>query len=252
MDKFIDPSASSVLSSSYSSVKSAQKLSQDFGALRRETASKLEDAEEFQKQTPVKTPVPRVVHHLDEDTTNRLLRGSRKMSEYLHHLANEPSIGLYHVCDHVARNVPKSVETKKSLKATNKTVEDLNYDMDYTIRTVRNLHDLDTFKNMRQIITESLATIELIKQKVPAKPKQQPTPTEELSYAQTQPMVEASEVPKEGSSPADDGSLGNESFPNNELTPSSGGFLSGIGARGKKKVKSKKTQQAEFKPKAFE
>jgi len=244
----LDPSANQLPSSSTTSRLPMKPLSQDFGALRRETANKLEN-EDLQSQTQSKPNKPRVVHHLDEDTTNRVIRGSKKMSEYLHHLANEPSIGLYHVCDHVSRTVPKSVETKKSLKATNKTVEDLNYDMDYTIRTVRNLHDLDTFKNIRQLITDSIATIEMIKQKVPAKPKPSPTHVEELiNVTQPQPMVEAGEGT---SPPATDDSFGSDMFPSSESSQG-GGFLSGIGGGRKKKVKSKKTNQTEFKPKAFQ
>jgi len=244
METSLDPSTSQIPNSSSLS-RLPKPLSQDFVALRRETANKL--VEEDLQQNPAK-PTVRVVHHLDEDTTNRVIRGSKKMSEYLHHLANEPSIGLYHVCDHVSRNVPKSVETKKSLKASNKTVEDLNYDMDYTIRTVRNLHDLDTFKNIRQLITDSIATIEMIKQKVPAKPKPPPTHIEELvSVSQPQPMVE----PSEGTSPpGTDDSFGSDMFPNSESSTPIQGILGG-GTR-KKKVKSKKTQQTEFKPKAFE
>jgi len=234
-------------------------LSQDFDALRRETANKIASADKQQQKQHLRANMPRVIHHLDEDTMNRLKNGSKKMSEYLHHLANEPSIGLYHVCDHITRNVPKSVETKKSLKATNKTVEDLNYDMDFTIRTVRNLHDLDTFKNIRTLINDSITTIEMIKQKVPAKPKAYSTPTEELLQGSPQPTVTATVVatptpevtdtgPKEPS--GSDDSLGGGDFFGGE--PQGGGFLSGgLGSR-KKKIKAKKTTQTEFKPKAFE
>eukprot|EP01124_Arcella_intermedia_P033282 TRINITY_DN7933_c0_g1_i1.p1 TRINITY_DN7933_c0_g1~~TRINITY_DN7933_c0_g1_i1.p1 ORF type:complete len:208 (-),score=59.09 TRINITY_DN7933_c0_g1_i1:77-664(-) len=158
----------------------------DYEAIRREAEEKLE----AERPPLLKSPPLKVVHHLDEDTKTRALRGSRKMSEYLHHLANEPSIGLYHVCDHIIRNVPRSVETKKILKTSNKSVEDLNYDMDFTIRTVRNLHDLDTFTNLKQLITESTKTLENIRLKIPPStpepaPILSPTPIEPEATKET-------------------------------------------------------------------
>eukprot|EP01123_Difflugia_compressa_P006303 TRINITY_DN1848_c0_g1_i1.p1 TRINITY_DN1848_c0_g1~~TRINITY_DN1848_c0_g1_i1.p1 ORF type:complete len:236 (-),score=67.13 TRINITY_DN1848_c0_g1_i1:160-801(-) len=201
--------------------------------------------------------LPRIVHHLDEDTTNRLLRGSRKMSEYLHTLANEPSIGLYHVCDHISRNVPKTVETKKSLKATNKKVEDLNYDMDHTIRTVRNLNELDTFKNIKQLLNDSITTLEQIKQKIPAKPKTTGSPTtsfeDSLVVAPPQGGVPSQQVTvdegvKDSSSSLTTTEDGDPSNTGDSLSSFTTG---GSTSRKKKTTKAKKSQQTEFKPKAF-
>lgn len=73
---------------------------------------------------PVRMSSVRVVHHLDSETSNKLIHGmlfvvfvqlftaSDKLSEFMHVLANEPSIGLYHVSNHVTRNVPRSVELR--------------------------------------------------------------------------------------------------------------------------------------------
>ena len=37
---------------------------------------------------------------------------NKNLSEYIHLNANEPSIGLFHVQEHVKKTVPKLVETK--------------------------------------------------------------------------------------------------------------------------------------------
>jgi hypothetical protein len=39
---------------------------------------------------------------------------NKKLSLVLYHLANEPSVGLYHVNDHVTRTIPKLIGVKVS------------------------------------------------------------------------------------------------------------------------------------------
>jgi len=143
----------------------------DYEELGKQTAENLNKVEQILQthiQEKETSEQARLVHHLDTDTTHRLLRGNRKMSEFLHHLANEPSIGLYHVSDHVRRTVPKTVDLKKTLKATCKAVEDLHYDMDYTMRTVESLNELQSFKNMNGLLKQATNILEMIAKRIPA------------------------------------------------------------------------------------
>jgi len=230
--------------------------SPDFGAIRRYTANTLieEDNKQNQEQAVIT-----VVHHLDENTTESVNTGSRKMSEFLYQLSNEPSIGLYHVCDHVSRNVPKTVDTKRSLKATNKLVDDLNYDMDFTIRTVRNLHDLDTFNNIRQLISDSLTTIDMIKSKEPPKPKTLSAPDLTPPISQLPVVNDVKDTPTTKETPPASGTDDSDGPFLGDISTSpvqSRGvqILSSVGGlRAKKKpnIVKKTHGQSDFKPKAF-
>eukprot|EP01125_Pyxidicula_operculata_P011369 TRINITY_DN3728_c0_g1_i1.p1 TRINITY_DN3728_c0_g1~~TRINITY_DN3728_c0_g1_i1.p1 ORF type:complete len:281 (+),score=62.78 TRINITY_DN3728_c0_g1_i1:838-1680(+) len=265
--------------------KESTKPSEDYDALRVSTGEKIVKLEE-KLQHNARSETLRVVHHIDTDTANRVIRANRKMSEYVHILANEPSIGLFHVCDHVSRNVPRSVETKKSLKATAKKLEDMNGDMDYTIRTVKSFHDLETFTSIMELLRHSMETVDLMRQKLPPKPKgssyssqttQDTSPTTQTSSGETNatpipiqtdnnsennttnPNADSNNnlAPKSSTTPSSEGS--SDSVESN-LPPSgsdSYGNLSTITDQGqntkKKKKKTKKNEKTEnFQPKMFQ
>lgn len=49
---------------------------------------------------------------IDTDSAKRIERVNLRLSKYLHQLGNEPSLGLYHVSEHIKKSVPKSVKMK--------------------------------------------------------------------------------------------------------------------------------------------
>lgn len=54
----------------------------------------------------------RPVLTLDASTAKLMYQTSQEMSSYIQQVANEPTIGLFHVQDHIRRNIPKNVELK--------------------------------------------------------------------------------------------------------------------------------------------
>lgn len=50
--------------------------------------------------------------NLDVETSKKIDRLHINMSKYLHKMSNEPSIGLFHVQEHIRKTVPKYVATK--------------------------------------------------------------------------------------------------------------------------------------------
>jgi len=99
-------------------------------------------------------------HKLDTETSDRLLRANRNASEYLNLLANEPSVGLYHVQTHIQKSVPKIVNQKKDVNSQTKQVTDAYYDLDFSAKTIKELQENTTFSNINQLLTDSMKMAE--------------------------------------------------------------------------------------------
>lgn len=140
----------------------------------REASQKLSQIEKSNAAQTQTARIPKVIHHLDTNTTIRVSRASNKLSEFLHHLANEPSIGLFHVSEHITRSVPKNIEMKKQLKESNRAAEELSYGLDSTLITVKDFGDINTFTSIKSLLLQSMATVNNIIKRVPYKPPIQP------------------------------------------------------------------------------
>lgn len=92
---------------------------------------------------------------LDGETIERLNRVCKNSSEYINLLANEPSIGLYHVEHHIQKSVPKLVQVKKEFKTLDTKVNETGYDMDYALRTIKGLHECTTFSTISLLLEQS-------------------------------------------------------------------------------------------------
>jgi BLOC-1 related complex subunit 8 len=77
---------------------------------------------------------------------------TKKFTEYLHVLSNEPSVGLFHIQEHIKKTIPRSVEIKREMKKKYQAVESTTYDVDFSIQTVKSLHDLVTFQSIKQLM----------------------------------------------------------------------------------------------------
>lgn len=78
------------------------------------------------------------------------------MSQFLYSLANEPSVGLFHVNDHVRRTVPRLVETRKQIDFQSVELDKSSCDVDEILPNVRTIGSLTSFKSMQSILLRSL------------------------------------------------------------------------------------------------
>eukprot|EP01126_Amoeba_proteus_P047701 TRINITY_DN5465_c0_g1_i12.p1 TRINITY_DN5465_c0_g1~~TRINITY_DN5465_c0_g1_i12.p1 ORF type:complete len:321 (-),score=61.35 TRINITY_DN5465_c0_g1_i12:142-1104(-) len=149
----------------------------------------------------------RVVHHLDHETASKVTDASAKMSELLHIMANEPSVGLYHVSNHVIKSVPRCVETKNQLKESTKSIKELNYDMDSTLVTIQELKDLNTFNNIRELLSSSISIVEKINNGIPPRRHNSSISRLERQSSSTQEKVpdllsQSQQIPSQSQHPA--------------------------------------------------
>jgi hypothetical protein len=73
------------------------------------------------------------------------------VSETLHTLANEPSLGLYYVADHVQRSVPQLVASKQELCRTTELVKGADVDAGFGLENMRAATASDTVRRFESV-----------------------------------------------------------------------------------------------------
>lgn len=81
---------------------------------------------------------------------------NQKMSQFLYNLANEPSVGLFHVNEHIRRTVPRLVEARKQMDFQSVELDKSSCDVDDILPIVRTIGSLTAFKSMQSILLKSL------------------------------------------------------------------------------------------------
>ena len=99
---------------------------------------------------------------LDPETHYKVKKITSKVNDSLQMLANEPSLGLYRIQEHIHRTIPALVDKKKELEINKKKVEGVSYDMDYSISAVDSIGNIKQFTN----ISEALKSAIDLKQKL--------------------------------------------------------------------------------------
>jgi hypothetical protein len=79
-----------------------------------------------------------------------------KLSECLHLAANEPSLGLYRLQEHIRHAVPDSVERKRQLMNIQQRVQGLGYDADYAVKTLQSLSGMQYFTGVQQQLKKAI------------------------------------------------------------------------------------------------
>ena len=91
------------------------------------------------------------LRYLDPETDYKVKRVAGKVNESIQILANEPSLGLYRIQEHVHRTIPQIVERKKELESLRKTVEGVSYDIDYSVQAVDSMVNIRHFKTQQKL-----------------------------------------------------------------------------------------------------
>jgi hypothetical protein len=147
-----------------------------FSALMRSSES-LEDLE--QSATAVlNRPPPRSREHLTESVihdintyewtvdprTQRLTCDVfERLSDSLHRIANEPSVGMHHITTHIhSKGEPRIAGMRNQLQGVARDADAALYVLNDAARTVRGMEELVTFKGIKDGIARSLALSEAL------------------------------------------------------------------------------------------
>ena len=93
---------------------------------------------------------------LDTDLATRSYRFATGFNEALYLAANEPSLGMYRIQEHIAVTVPKVVEHKQALLDLCQQVEGACYDLDYDTEAVKAMASITQFSGMKESIRKAV------------------------------------------------------------------------------------------------
>eukprot|EP00050_Salpingoeca_kvevrii_P016097 m.52521 g.52521 ORF g.52521 m.52521 type:complete len:244 (+) comp6699_c0_seq2:199-930(+) len=105
---------------------------------------------------------------LDKDTHNRVKRVTYGLNETLHHLANEPSLGIYRIQEHVSRSVPSLVDSKRELQSMNQRLEGAIHDTEYALETVQGMRGIRQIGNIQSCLVAAIAAQQAINKLPPS------------------------------------------------------------------------------------
>jgi len=97
---------------------------------------------------------------LDQDTCEKASKVNQEISEWLQFLSNEPSLGLYYVQDNIFRSVPRLVDLKKNLRSQKQKIEEKVADVEYSIRVIKSLNEINSFHSIQRLLETSTNTLQ--------------------------------------------------------------------------------------------
>lgn len=86
---------------------------------------------------------------LETDLATRAYRVTSGFNEALYQAANEPSLGMYRIQEHVSLTVPKVVEQRQNLQETCQQVEGACYDLEYDTETLKAMRSITQFAGLK-------------------------------------------------------------------------------------------------------
>ena len=86
---------------------------------------------------------------LEPDPSTRMVRITSGFNDVLYSAANEPSLGMYRIQEHIALTVPRLVEQQKQLVENFQRVEGACYDLEYDTRTLKDMAGITQFRGIK-------------------------------------------------------------------------------------------------------
>jgi len=96
------------------------------------------------------------LRHMDPDTDFKVRRITSYVNEAVHMAANEPTLGLYRIQEHVHRTAPNLATKGKSLKANNKRIDETAYDLNLSIEVVDSMKNITNFTRVHEALKTAI------------------------------------------------------------------------------------------------
>lgn len=108
----------------------------------------------------MQSETPQIKLTLDSTSAEQIVKLQTHSSTYVKKLANEPSIGMFEVQEHVHRAVPRLGEVVRRLNKSKQSFTDITYDVDYSIITVKSWQEMHSFQRIKRLLSASIMTLE--------------------------------------------------------------------------------------------
>ena len=100
---------------------------------------------------------PNRITHFDElEARSKVTKVCQKLNEAIYIAANEPSLGMYRLQEHVRFNVPKLARCTKEFQNMQSKVEGASYDVEYDTETLRKMASISQFTSIRDKIRRAI------------------------------------------------------------------------------------------------
>eukprot|EP00035_Acanthoeca_spectabilis_P023226 m.448378 g.448378 ORF g.448378 m.448378 type:complete len:278 (-) comp19652_c0_seq1:69-902(-) len=92
---------------------------------------------------------PESLFTIDRETHGRIRKVTEGVTSSLQVLANEPSLGLYRMEEHVVKAVPELVKTKQEIVKLTGIVHGACHDVEYALTTVQAMQKISSFESLQ-------------------------------------------------------------------------------------------------------
>eukprot|EP00048_Salpingoeca_helianthica_P012082 m.174543 g.174543 ORF g.174543 m.174543 type:complete len:279 (+) comp15322_c1_seq5:3322-4158(+) len=100
---------------------------------------------------------------MDRELLTRAKKVTQGFSESLYVLANEPSLGLYRLQEHIHKSVPELVEKKKELLGLSERIQGAVHDAEYAVGAVQRMHNIAHVERMKFHLSRAITTHRLMR-----------------------------------------------------------------------------------------
>ncbi|XP_039267043.2 BLOC-1-related complex subunit 8-like [Styela clava] len=105
-------------------------------------------------------------HRPERELDLKVKRASVGVNETVHMIANEPSLGLYRIQQHVKKTLPRVVNASNDMKKTNDQIKGLVYDANYATDAIGSIiNSSEAFSNIEKLLRESTSNAAIVKMK---------------------------------------------------------------------------------------
>lgn len=102
------------------------------------------------------SPAKKMARFVETDLGTRIYRVTSGINEAVTVAANEPSVGLFRIQEHVVTNVPKVVSERRALDDIAQRVQGANYDIEYDHETVGEMSGITQFGNVLKDLQKAI------------------------------------------------------------------------------------------------
>jgi len=93
----------------------------------------------------------------DRDLEDKVRKACERISENVHICANEPSLALYRLTEHVRKALPPTVESRTQIQHLHQQLQGVYYDAEYGLESVKSMERASPhLRNVQDLLKNSL------------------------------------------------------------------------------------------------
>ncbi|CAB4068795.1 MEF2BNB [Lepeophtheirus salmonis] len=112
-------------------------------------------------------------YETDQELETRVKKVGERISENLHICANEPSLALYRLAEHVKKTLPPTVESRKRVRILRSELQGAYFDADYSLQVIHSMDKASSYLTQTQeLLKNSIFLVQQIKYERTRRPRQ--------------------------------------------------------------------------------